>query len=195
MKLLKRIFWQENILPTEGTLFVIKVFFNLPFPFSVPKRILANQSCKHTNVPLSWNFLCYTVQGYISSMHQQRLLLLPKSFLTARIVSIHAVLKTMKRFHWPTGREWQLWHSYKTFCWLQIITRGLLPSLHSFRHRVCDARDHHYDRLLTRKEWALWQKYHTSCWLHSLAGPRPDFPGRVALKLTASMWCKRPPLW
>ena len=103
----------------------------------------------------------------------------------------YATLKTMKRFHWTTCREWPLWHSHRTFCWLQFITRGFLASL----NQVCDSRDHHHDRLLTRKEWALWQKYHTSCWLHSLTGARQDFPGRVALKLTASMWCKRPPLW
>ena len=170
----------------------------MPFPFSVPKRISANQSCytyKHTNVPLSWN---------LSVLYSTRIYFIPASTEALTVTqkfpdcknSEYAVLNTMKHFHWPTCGEWPLWHSYKTFCWLQIITRGLLASLHSFWHRVCDARDNHYDsRLLTRKEWALWQKYHTSCWLHSLAGTRPDFPGRVALELTARMWRKRPRLW
>ena len=86
----------------------------MPFPFSVPRRILADQNCytyKHTNVPLSWN---------LSVLYSTRIYFIPASTESLTVAqkfpdcknSEYAVLNTMKRLHWPTWREWPLWHSY-----------------------------------------------------------------------------------
>ena len=76
-------------MPTEGTLFVIKVFLSCPSHFQYQEEywLIRAAHIQAHKCSIKLELIC-VIQGYISFLHQQRLLLLPKSFLTAKKVSM-----------------------------------------------------------------------------------------------------------